>query len=200
MWITVQTTLVHLRSLQLSRYLSAVRHQTARWGEMAKDNKAEEEFDTVYSRNDSLELSAQHDHDTTQARTFKIIVIGDSNVGKTCLTYRFCGGTFLKNPEATIGVDFRERSVELDGESVKVRGNTQQHKHTPPHTSHISFSCWSNLSEPWSICGRGGESVLELYGDSIKTRGNTQTHTVTHNTHFILLLNEHNHLWAVVHT
>ncbi|XP_062259394.1 ras-related protein Rab-33B-like isoform X1 [Platichthys flesus] len=88
---------------------------------MAKDNKAEEEFDTVFSRNDSLELSAQHDHDTAQARTFKIIVIGDSNVGKTCLTYRFCGGTFLKNPEATIGVDFRERSVELDGESVKLQ-------------------------------------------------------------------------------
>ncbi|XP_019956281.1 ras-related protein Rab-33B isoform X2 [Paralichthys olivaceus] len=87
---------------------------------MAKENRAEEEFHTVFSRNDSLELSAQHDHDTTQARTFKIIVIGDSNVGKTCLTYRFCGGTFLKNPEATIGVDFRERSVELDGESVKI--------------------------------------------------------------------------------
>uniref|UniRef100_A0A8C8DSG4 Zgc:101559 n=1 Tax=Oryzias sinensis TaxID=183150 RepID=A0A8C8DSG4_9TELE len=55
------------------------------------------------------------------ARIFKIIVIGDSNVGKTCLTYRFCGGAFLTNPEATIGVDFRERTVELDGESIKLQ-------------------------------------------------------------------------------
>lgn len=88
---------------------------------MATENKAEEEFDTVFGLTDSVELSSQHDCGPTRARIFKIIVIGDSNVGKTCLTYRFCGGAFLTNPEATIGVDFRERTVELDGESIKVR-------------------------------------------------------------------------------
>lgn len=89
---------------------------------MATENKTEEEFDTVFSLTDSLELSSHHDYGPTRARIFKIIVIGDSNVGKTCLTYRFCGGTFLSNPEATIGVDFRERTLELDGESIKVMG------------------------------------------------------------------------------
>lgn len=104
---------------------------------MAIENNPGEEFDTVFSQNDSLDPSSQHDYDTAQARIFKIIVIGDSNVGKTCLTYRFCGGTFLKNPEATIGVDFRERTLELDGESIKVRGSKRQtdtykHVYTPP--------------------------------------------------------------------
>uniref|UniRef100_A0A3P9I5D8 Zgc:101559 n=1 Tax=Oryzias latipes TaxID=8090 RepID=A0A3P9I5D8_ORYLA len=88
---------------------------------MATENKAEEEFDTVFGLTDSVELSSQHDYGPTRARIFKIIVIGDSNVGKTCLTYRFCGGAFLTNPEATIGVDFRERTVELDGESIKLQ-------------------------------------------------------------------------------
>ncbi|KAG7503008.1 ras-related protein Rab-33B-like isoform X1 [Solea senegalensis] len=88
---------------------------------MAIENRPGEEFDTVFCGNDSLELSSQHDYDTAKTRIFKIIVIGDSNVGKTCLTYRFCGGTFLKNPEATIGVDFRERTLELDGESIKLQ-------------------------------------------------------------------------------
>ncbi|CAG07321.1 unnamed protein product, partial [Tetraodon nigroviridis] len=69
----------------------------------------------------SLELSSHHDHDSAQPWVFKIIVIGDSNVGKTCLTCRFCGGTFMKNPEATIGVDFRERSLELDGVKIKLQ-------------------------------------------------------------------------------
>lgn len=96
---------------------------------MAIKNKPGEQFDTVFSLNDSLELSSHHDYEHVQARIFKIIVIGDSNVGKTCLTYRFCGSAFLKNPEATIGVDFRERTLELDGESIKVREPTNTHEH-----------------------------------------------------------------------
>lgn len=47
---------------------------------------------------------------------FKIIVIGDFNVGKMCLIYRFCMGKFLDKIEVIIGVDFRERIVDVDGE------------------------------------------------------------------------------------
>lgn len=56
-----------------------------------------------------------------QRRIFKIIVIGDSNVGKTCLTYRFCCGKFPDKTEATIGVDFREKMVEVDKEQIKLQ-------------------------------------------------------------------------------
>lgn len=56
-----------------------------------------------------------------RTRIFKIIVIGDSGVGKTCLTYRFCAGKFPEKTEATIGVDFRERLVDIDGEKIKIQ-------------------------------------------------------------------------------
>lgn len=56
----------------------------------------------------------------TRYRIFKIVVIGDSGVGKTCLTYRFCAGKFPDKTEATIGVDFRERILDIEGEKVKV--------------------------------------------------------------------------------
>lgn len=56
-----------------------------------------------------------------QRRIFKIIVIGDSNVGKTCLTYRFCLSKFPDKTEATIGVDFREKTVHVDGEHLKLQ-------------------------------------------------------------------------------
>ncbi|GFS11279.1 Ras-related protein Rab-31 [Elysia marginata] len=56
-----------------------------------------------------------------QKRIFKIIVIGDSNVGKTCLTYRFCCGRFPDKTEATIGVDFREKQLDVDGETLKLQ-------------------------------------------------------------------------------
>ena len=57
---------------------------------------------------------------SVQRRIFKIIVIGDSNVGKTCLSFRFCGGRFPDKTEATIGVDFREKTIEVEGEYIKV--------------------------------------------------------------------------------
>ena len=77
---------------------------------------------TSIDRQSQLETSIQS---TTlikysQRRIFKIIVIGDTNVGKTCLTFRFCGGRFPDKTEATIGVDFREKSIDVDDEEIKV--------------------------------------------------------------------------------
>ncbi|CAG9571878.1 unnamed protein product [Danaus chrysippus] len=56
-----------------------------------------------------------------QKKVFKIIVLGDSGVGKTCLTYRFCEGQFLDKSEATIGVDFRERTIRIRNEDIKLQ-------------------------------------------------------------------------------
>uniref|UniRef100_A0A8C7XDY4 RAB33B, member RAS onco family n=1 Tax=Oryzias sinensis TaxID=183150 RepID=A0A8C7XDY4_9TELE len=57
----------------------------------------------------------------SRCRTFKVLVIGDSGVGKTCLTHRLCAGEFLSKVEATIGVDFRERVLEVEGEKIKLQ-------------------------------------------------------------------------------
>uniref|UniRef100_A0A3B1K5A5 RAB33B, member RAS oncogene family a n=1 Tax=Astyanax mexicanus TaxID=7994 RepID=A0A3B1K5A5_ASTMX len=59
--------------------------------------------------------------ESLSCRTVKVIVLGDSGVGKTCLTHRFCTGTFPGKTEATIGVDFRERVVEVEGEKLKLQ-------------------------------------------------------------------------------
>ncbi|CAG9540888.1 unnamed protein product [Cercopithifilaria johnstoni] len=54
-------------------------------------------------------------------RVFKVIILGNAGVGKTCLSFRFCNGRFPAQTEATIGVDFRERSVAIDGELIRVQ-------------------------------------------------------------------------------
>ncbi|KPP70899.1 ras-related protein Rab-33B-like [Scleropages formosus] len=64
----------------------------------------------------SLELSSSF-----CLRIFKIIVIGDSGVGKTCLTHRLWSGRFPEKSEATIGVDFREKVLEVEGEWIKIQ-------------------------------------------------------------------------------
>ncbi|CAG5054011.1 unnamed protein product [Parnassius apollo] len=66
------------------------------------------------------ESNNEHIAGLKQKKVFKIIVLGDSGVGKTCLTYRFCEGQFLDKSEATIGVDFRERTVRICNEDIKL--------------------------------------------------------------------------------
>uniref|UniRef100_A0A8D0L345 Ras-related protein Rab-19 n=1 Tax=Sphenodon punctatus TaxID=8508 RepID=A0A8D0L345_SPHPU len=52
---------------------------------------------------------------------FKIILIGDSNVGKTCVVHRFKLGQFNEKQQNTIGVDFMVRSLDIGGKKVKIQ-------------------------------------------------------------------------------
>jgi len=47
---------------------------------------------------------------------FKVLVVGDSAVGKTCLTRRYCERNFSPHYLFTIGVDFKSKILEVDGE------------------------------------------------------------------------------------
>ncbi len=77
----------------------------------------------MVSKNDeenSKEVHKGKSKSLVQPRTFKVVVIGDMSVGKTCLVWKLCSGTFPDITESTIGVDFRERSLVVEGETVKV--------------------------------------------------------------------------------
>jgi len=52
---------------------------------------------------------------------FKILIIGDSGVGKSCMLLRFADDTYTENYISTIGVDFKIRTVELDGKTCKLQ-------------------------------------------------------------------------------
>ncbi|VDN59716.1 unnamed protein product [Dracunculus medinensis] len=66
-------------------------------------------------------VSNQHAKQYHSKRVFKVIILGDAGVGKTCLSFRFCNGRFPAQTEATIGVDFRERSVIIDSELIRIQ-------------------------------------------------------------------------------
>ena len=51
---------------------------------------------------------------------FKIIVVGDSGVGKTNLVKRFIQNTFSLNTEATVGVSFFTSTYLINGKLCKV--------------------------------------------------------------------------------
>jgi len=51
----------------------------------------------------------------------KILVIGDSGVGKSCMLLRFADNSFTDSYISTIGVDFKIRTITLDGKRIKLQ-------------------------------------------------------------------------------
>ncbi|KAG1869616.1 rab-type small GTP-binding protein [Suillus subluteus] len=51
----------------------------------------------------------------------KLLLIGDSGVGKSCLLFRFCDDEWMPLFITTIGIDFKIHTIELDGKHAKLQ-------------------------------------------------------------------------------
>jgi len=51
----------------------------------------------------------------------KLLLIGDSGVGKSCLLLRFSDDSFTTSFITTIGIDFKIKTIELDGKRIKLQ-------------------------------------------------------------------------------
>ncbi len=52
---------------------------------------------------------------------FRYIIVGDSNVGKSCLLLQFTDNKFRQNHEATIGVEFGGKTIILSEKTIKIQ-------------------------------------------------------------------------------
>lgn len=59
--------------------------------------------------------TAEHDY------FFKILLIGDSGVGKSCLLLRFADDSWTDTHISTIGVDFKIKTLTIDGKTIKLQ-------------------------------------------------------------------------------
>jgi len=66
---------------------------------MAKDSSSQEEYDYLY----------------------KVVLIGDSGVGKSNLLSRFTRNEFNLETKSTIGVEFATRSIQTEGKTIKAQ-------------------------------------------------------------------------------
>lgn len=63
---------------------------------------------------------------------FRLILIGDSTVGKSSLLRQFTDGNFVQSSDPTVGVDFHVRILQLNGK--------------------VYFSGFRNSSDLYKIC------------------------------------------------
>ena len=49
---------------------------------------------------------------------YKLIFLGDQGVGKSCILNRFMNNTFTEEYQATIGLDFQSKNVQIDNQDI----------------------------------------------------------------------------------
>jgi Ras-related protein Rab-1A len=58
---------------------------------------------------------------TQPQQVFKLLLIGESRVGKSSIINRFSGDSFTDNTMSTVGVDFKNREMIIDDKPVKLQ-------------------------------------------------------------------------------
>ena len=53
--------------------------------------------------------------------TFKILTLGESSVGKTCILRRYVEGQFFKNQISTIGIDFKSKNLKINNHEIRLK-------------------------------------------------------------------------------
>ena len=52
---------------------------------------------------------------------FKLLLLGDANVGKSCLITRYVDGIFNDSTMNTIGVEFKLKKVKIDNKNITLQ-------------------------------------------------------------------------------
>eukprot|EP01018_Ginkgo_biloba_P005777 Gb_14978 [translate_table: standard] len=66
-------------------------------------------------------MMAYTDEEHGEDYLFKIVLIGDSAVGKSNLLARYARNEFYPNSKSTIGVEFQTQTMEIDGKEIKAQ-------------------------------------------------------------------------------
>ncbi|CAL0321062.1 unnamed protein product [Lupinus luteus] len=66
-------------------------------------------------------MALSNDEEKIEDYLFKIVLVGDSGVGKSNLLARFARDEFYSNSKSTIGVEFQTQKMDINGKEVKAQ-------------------------------------------------------------------------------
>ena len=67
------------------------------------------------------EINKPMNYESSYDYLIKILTIGESGVGKTCLISRYNRNEFSENHLSTIAIDFKMKNAEINGNRVKIQ-------------------------------------------------------------------------------
>ena len=70
--------------------------------------------------NETVDINPCEDPTLKEDFKFKVVIVGDSSVGKTNLVKRFMNNTFIKDSKATVGVEFMSKTFIINQKIFKV--------------------------------------------------------------------------------
>lgn len=101
--------------------------------------------------------------------TLKILIIGESGVGKSSLLLRFTDDTFDPEQAATIGVDFKVKTLTVDGNKTKLAiwdtaGQERFRTLTPSY-----YRGAQGVILVYDVCSRNSFSKLDAWLNELET-------------------------------
>ena len=103
----------------------------------------------------------------------KLLMIGDSGVGKTCLLLRYANDSFSPTFITTIGIDFKIKNIQLDNKRIKLQVELIVKSLSWRKATHEVF--YSHRQQIWDTAGqerfrtittsyfRGAQGILLVY-------------------------------------
>ncbi|ELP88830.1 hypothetical protein EIN_368780 [Entamoeba invadens IP1] len=100
--------------------------------------------------------------------TFKVLVIGESSVGKTAMMERFCENQFKGDYMSTIGMDFNTKTVTVNGTTCKLKiwDTAGQERFRNVTTSYYRGT--QGCLVVYDVCNRGTFEMLDYWIDEYK--------------------------------
>ncbi|XP_040829487.1 ras-related protein Rab-26 isoform X2 [Ochotona curzoniae] len=97
---------------------------------------------------------------------FKVMLVGDSGVGKTCLLVRFKDGAFLAGTFiSTVGIDFRNKALDVDGTKVKLQAwLTEIQEHAQHNVVLMLLGNKVDSTQERVVKREDGEKLAKEYG------------------------------------
>jgi len=102
----------------------------------------------------------------------KILTLGESGVGKTCILRRFVENKFLKNHLATIGIDFKAKNIRINDKLIKLKIWDTAGQERFRNITKQYFNGADGIILVYDMCDESSFEKINEWVDQIKT--NTQ--------------------------